>query len=75
MSHGTLPTVKIKNGDDFIIINESDFDETIHTLFEDVNGDGRVTKDELIQTLKDAGVEFKQSMKKSELQDLVDGLE
>ena len=30
-----LETVRIKNGDSFLIINKIDFDESIHELFEE----------------------------------------
>ena len=30
-----LETVRIKNGDSFLIINKIDFDESIHQLFEE----------------------------------------
>lgn len=29
-----IETVKIKDGDDYAVINKSDFDATIHTLFD-----------------------------------------
>ena len=32
-----IPTVKIKSGDDYLIINEDDFDETIHELFDETD--------------------------------------
>lgn len=33
--YDTCPTVKVKSGDDFAIINESDFDPAVHERFED----------------------------------------
>jgi hypothetical protein len=76
----TCPTVKIKtdapeNEAGYIVINESDFDETIHELFDaiDSNGDKVRTRiGDLREALTARGVSFDPRAKKPDLQALLD---
>jgi len=64
-------TIKIKNLDGFIIINESDFDDEKHELFfEKELKEGSV--EWLKSELKSLGVEFPECAKKTELNYLLD---
>jgi len=72
-----LPTVQIKaaEGDSFIVINESDFIEGEHELFDEVKTpkEGTVAWYKMQLDLKN--VEFESSATKAELKAIYDGLE
>lgn len=79
MTH-TVPTVAIKaaitdeNQTGYIVINESDFDQSQHEKFGTDEGEQKpsMTAKELKEALTERGVEFKPNASKAELQALLD---
>lgn len=67
-----LETMKVVGTDtDFIIINTSDFDPTVHTVYEEGGG---MTAAQLKSALADAGIGFPKTANKAALQALFDAL-
>lgn len=71
----TCPTVRIKtdaNEDGFIVINEHDFDEKVHSLVDAEEATASMTVAQLRESLTDKGVSFEPGAKKAELRALFD---
>lgn len=71
MSAETCPTVKVKaeNDQGYMVINQSDFRESEHELFEPLNSDGAkvMTIGEMREELTARGIDFDPKAKKAEL--------
>ena len=68
-----LPTVKVKdNNDGYYIINESDFDEAKHELFDQVKAEKEGSVPWLKQQLDEMGIKYSDSDKKTDLKSLYD---
>jgi uncharacterized protein (DUF302 family) len=67
----TCPTVKVKSDNElgFVIINQADFKESEHELFDAVNSEGAkvLTIGQMRDELTARGIEFDPKAKKSEL--------
>lgn len=76
----TCPTVKVKtdaadNESGFVVINESDFDDSVHELFDAVDSSGDKVPSkigELRDALTARGIAFDPKAKKPDLQALLD---
>jgi hypothetical protein len=73
-----IPTIRIKSepSDDnplgFVIINESDFDASVHELFDAAPEPAGLTAKQLKAALVEKGLEFPSNASKADLQALLD---
>lgn len=77
MDYFDIPTVRIKHGDSYAIINESDFIEGEHELFgegkKEVSSYSSLTKAQLIDLAREQGKQANSTMSKEALLALVEG--
>lgn len=68
-----IPTiqVKFKKTGSLVIINESDFDETVHEHLNATTSSTSVSKEQIVAKLKELKVTFKPTQSKAELEDLL----
>jgi hypothetical protein len=72
----TCETIKIKaispEQGDYVVINKTDFDESVHEIYGDDNGAEKpLTVTQLKERLTELGIEFADGAKKAELVELL----